>query len=98
MKYKIDKNNVFLEVVSDSDDSPAHLLVEKKPPEGIHIPFKWDEETSEWVTLLTPQEIEESKNPFIPQTQEQYELEQLKKRTEEAENAILILMDLQMGV
>jgi hypothetical protein len=98
MKYKIDENNVFVEVVSKFDGIPARLLVEKKPPEGIHIPFKWNEETNEWVTLLTPQEIEESKKPFIPQSPEQHELEQLKKRTEAAENAILTLMDLQIGV
>lgn len=91
--YKIDSQGLYIEPVllNEGEVLPPEC-VEVKPVNGLYK-HKWN--GKEWVEGLPVEEVEEIKNRPAPLSSKE-ENEQLKKRVEEAENAILILMDLSL--
>lgn len=101
--YRIDENGIYLEPVIingvESDGVWAYDIppdcIETKMPDGLFQPIKWT--GTEWITTLTPEEIEiiKNTNPEPKPTIEELEQENqmLKERLTYAEDAILFLMD-----
>ena len=71
-----------------------HYIETPVPQEsGFHHP-KWNGEA--WVEGLTPEQITANQNQPVKLTPEQEELKSLKTRLNETENAMMILMEMQM--
>lgn len=87
--------DVILDVpplLEDGTPDPAYIETPVPPDAGFYHP-RWDFDAGEWVEGLTPEEIAARQNQPV----ELSEVEKLKIRQDAAENAILFLMDMNMG-
>lgn len=87
--YQIDSAGFWIGDIPVKDEIPEGC-VSIKPPDGLIRPRFIN---GGWVEGATTEEINNANPPVIPN-----ETEQLKKRVEELENALLFLMDKVGGI
>lgn len=74
-------------------DESSEMLINAEAVNGFYE-AKWN--GSEWIENMNQEQIDELKNQPIKLTLEQEETKLLKKRLDEAENAMMVLMEITM--
>ena len=99
---KIDENGLFLEdvildeqpTIEQNDETlPDSNYITEPVPQGFYSP-KWN--GTEWVEGLNVEEITVITNQPIELTHEQEETNMIKKRLDETENGMMMLMNITM--
>lgn len=101
--YRIDENGIYQEtvIVVGKEDEDGNIVwdipedcIDVRMPDGLYEPIQWT--GSEWVSLKTPEEIEELKNQQNPISQEE-KIESLKKECEMIALAVMELSSYLLG-
>lgn len=101
--YRIDENGIYQEtvIVVGREDEDGNVVwdipencIDVRIPDGLYEPIRWT--GSEWVSLKTPEEIEELKNQPNSISLEE-KIESLKKENEMIALAIMELSTYLLG-